>query len=57
MQKYYEKKAIKKGAVRLCKKCKAQLSRYNSEDICSSCVKETNLKSRKLLKDIVDEIS
>jgi hypothetical protein len=36
MEKYYEKKAIKKGAVRLCKKCKAQLSRYNSDQICSS---------------------
>ena len=57
MQKYYEKKAIKKGAVRLCKKCKSQLSRYNSDDICSSCLKETNSKARKLLQDILDEIS
>lgn len=56
MEKYYEKKAIKKGAIRLCKKCKAQLSRYNSDQICSSCVKKTNLKSRKLLKEILDEI-
>ena len=57
MQKYYEKKAIKNGAKRLCKKCKAQLSRYNIEDICSSCLKQTNAKSRKLLQDIIDEIS
>lgn len=56
MENYYEKKAIKKGAIRLCKKCKAQLSRYNSDQICSSCVKKTNLKSRKLLKEILDEI-
>jgi hypothetical protein len=57
MQKYYEKKAIKKGAIRLCKKCKAQLSRYNAEDRCSSCIKKTNSKSKKLLQDIIDEIS
>jgi hypothetical protein len=57
MEKYYEKKAIKKGAVRLCKKCKSQLSRYNSDDICSSCTKKTNLKSKKLLQGIIDEIS
>ena len=57
MEKYYEKKAIKKGSIRLCKKCKAKLSRYNAEDICSSCLKKTNLNSRKLLKEIIDEIS
>ena len=57
MEKYYEKKAIKNGAVRLCKKCKSQLSRYNSDNTCSSCVKETNSKSRKLLQEIIDEIS
>jgi len=56
MEKYYEKKAIKKGAIRLCKKCKAQLSRYNSDNICSSCNKKTNSKSTKLLKEILDEI-
>lgn len=56
MEKYYEKKAIKKGAIRLCKKCKAQLSRYNSDHICSSCLKKTNSKSIKLLKEILNEI-
>jgi len=57
MQKYYEKKAIKNGASRLCKECKSQLSRYNAENICSSCLKETNPRSKKLLQDIIDEIS
>ena len=57
MEKYYEKKAIKKGAVRLCKKCKSQLSRYNSDDICSSCLKKSNVKLKNLLQGIVDEIS
>lgn len=56
MEKYYEKKAIKRGAVRLCKKCKSQLSRYNSEDICSSCVKKSSEKLKNTLKGIVDEI-
>lgn len=56
MEKYYEKKAIKKGAVRLCKKCKSQLSRYNSEDTCSSCVKKSSEKLKSVLKGIVDEI-
>lgn len=57
MEKYYEKKAIKKGSVRLCKKCKSQLSRYNAEQVCSSCLKKTTMNSRKLLKEIIDEIS
>jgi hypothetical protein len=57
MEKYYEKKAIKKGAVRLCKKCKSQLSRYNSDDVCSSCIKKSSAKLKNLLQGIVDEIS
>ncbi len=32
MEKYYEKKAIKNGAERLCKKCNIQLSRYNKNN-------------------------
>jgi hypothetical protein len=42
MEKYYEKKAIKNGAERLCKRCKIQLSRYNKNTICSSCEKNIN---------------
>ena len=57
MDKYYEKKAIKKGAIRNCKKCKAQLSRYNLDVICSSCEKESYKKGKNLLMEIINEIS
>lgn len=57
MQKYYEKKAIKKGALRNCKKCKSVLSRYNSENICSSCQKINYKKTKTLISEIIDEIS
>jgi len=55
MEKYYEKKAIKNGSVRLCIKCKAKLSRYNTETICAACEKKRN-KTKSLLEDIINEI-
>ena len=57
MDKYYEKKAIKKGALRNCKKCKSELSRYNTEDICSSCSKINYAKTKKMISEIINEIS
>jgi hypothetical protein len=57
MDRYYEKKAIKKGALRHCKKCKAELSRYNSDDTCSSCLKINYNKTKKVISDIINEIS
>ncbi len=57
MEKYYEKKAIKNGALRYCKKCKAVLSRYNSENICSSCQRVNHKKTKNLISEIIDEIS
>jgi hypothetical protein len=57
MDKYYEKKAIKKGALRHCKKCKSELSRYNTEDICSSCIKTNYTKAKKMISEIINEIS
>lgn len=39
MEKYYEKKAIRSGQKRYCKKCKSSLSRYNSSSICAMCEK------------------
>ena len=57
MEKYYEKKAIKKGALRHCKKCKSVLSRYNAENVCSSCQKTNYKKTKNLLSEIIDEIS
>lgn len=55
MQKYYEKKAIRNGAVRLCKICKSKLSRYNLDNVCSKCVKSNNHKHKKnILKALND---
>jgi hypothetical protein len=56
MEKYYEKKAIKNGAVRKCKKCSAPLSRYNQFTVCAKCEKKKT-NSEKELEDILNEIS
>ena len=52
MEKYYEKKAIKNGAFRACKKCKIKLSRYNQSSICSSCEKNIGLKNKNKILEI-----
>lgn len=57
MEKYYEKKAIRNGAVRLCKKCKSKLSRYNSENVCSKCVKSNNSQHKENLLRAINDIS
>jgi hypothetical protein len=57
MEKYYEKKAIRNGAQRPCKKCGAQLSRYNQSKFCSSCEKNINLKVKDTLMGMINEIS
>lgn len=57
MEKYYEKKAIKNGAHRECKKCKLKLSRYNQSDICSACEKKDGTANRKKIAGMLDEIS
>lgn len=56
MEKYYEKKAIKNGAIRKCKKCKSQLSRYNNVETCSKCEKMDKSRSKNKLESLVDEI-
>ena len=57
MEKYYEKKAIKNGAYRECKKCKLSLSRYNQSSMCSSCEKKDGAANRKKIMGMLDEIS
>jgi hypothetical protein len=57
MEKYYEKKAIKNGAYRACKKCNIRLSRYNQAIICSSCEKNIGLKNKNKILDMINEIS
>jgi predicted amidophosphoribosyltransferase len=57
MEKYYEKKAIRNGAYRACKKCDAKLSRYNQSKLCSSCEKNISTSNRTSLLDMINEIS
>lgn len=57
MEKYYEKKAIRNGAVRICKKCNAQLSRYNHYEICSSCEKNSAVKYRSTILEMINDVS
>ena len=57
MEKYYEKKTIKNGAVRSCKHCKTKLSRYNQNDICATCEKNITYESKKMIWGILGELS
>ncbi len=57
MEKYYEKKAIRNGAYRECKKCKTQLSRYNQNMICGLCEKNSALKNKSKILGMLDDIS
>lgn len=56
MEKYYEKKAIRNGAKRSCKKCKSPLSRYNESNICIRCEKKMDINQKKKLLRMIDEI-
>ena len=57
MEKYYEKKAIRLGAPRVCKKCKTKLSRYNQSDVCSTCEKKIVIESQNAIWKIINDIS
>lgn len=57
MEKYYEKKAIKNGAHRICKNCKTKLSRYNQSNICSTCEKNIDYQSKKVIWSILGDLS
>ena len=57
MEKYYEKKAIRNGALRPCKKCGAQLSRYNQSIVCMSCEKKLDIESKNKLLRMLNDIS
>ena len=57
MEKYYEKKAIRNGSFRSCKKCKSSLSRYNEGLLCASCEKNNALLDRSKMMEIINEIS
>lgn len=52
MRKYYERKARRQGAVRICEEqnCNTVLSRYNDSKKCAGCeAKEEKESSRRLL--------
>jgi hypothetical protein len=57
MEKYYEKKAIRNGALRRCKSCSARLSRYNQQDICAGCEKKSLIRDRNKIVGRINEIS
>jgi hypothetical protein len=57
MEKYYEKKAIRNGAYRPCKKCGSKLSRYNQGNLCATCEKNETISTRSKLLGMIDEIS
>jgi len=57
MEKYYEKKAIKNGAHRVCKFCKTKLSRYNENNFCSTCEKNIDNQGKNMLWSILSELS
>ena len=57
MQKYYEKRRRLAGEERLCAKCSALLSKYNSMEICSFCdrasVKEKTSDARREIANVI----
>ena len=57
MEKYYEKKAIRSGAPRICKKCKTKLSRYNQNEVCSTCEKNITQKGKETIWSILSDLS
>jgi hypothetical protein len=57
MEKYYEKKAIRNGAYRACKKCNSKLSRYNQGSLCATCEKNDTISTRSTLLGMIDEVS
>ena len=55
MEKYYEKKAIRNGAKRVCK-CGNHLSRYNQGNVCAICEKNKSIKNKDKVKEIFNGI-
>ena len=55
MEKYYERKAIRNGALRICK-CGNKLSRYNAGNVCSICEKNNSIDTKNKAQRIVDAI-
>lgn len=58
MEKYYEKKAIRNGAKRVCKTrgCGEILSRYNYASVCFMCESRKKSDAKRELLDIINVI-
>lgn len=55
MEKYYERKARRGGAKRICASpgCQTQLSRYNPNKICAKCEESATAAAKKTLLDLM----
>jgi len=54
MEKYYEKRAQRRGETRMCKTCKVtKLSRYNDDQVCSSCKSKSVLDANNSVIDML----
>lgn len=56
MEKYYEKKAIRNGALRPCKVCGGMLSRYNMDATCLTCENKKVLDRKSKIRTLLDGI-
>ena len=58
MEKYYETKARKGGAVRICRTpgCSTRLSRYNPEKVCAKCENEMKQAQRERMLKLLDDV-
>lgn len=57
MEKYYARRARKKGLVRKCSECPTVLSRYNSSDKCESCNTRKRRDERAELLEMIGNAS
>lgn len=55
-EKYHDKKARLSGKKRLCKKCKAELSRYQDDNICTLCKLEPVKKEKEHLRNLIKNV-
>ena len=58
MEKYYARRDQRQGKERICGDCKiTKLSRYNDDNVCSSCKSKKNIELNNSLLDILSSAS
>lgn len=57
MEKYYARRARRKGVLRTCAECPTVLSRYNSSDRCESCNGKKRREDRTELLEMIGNAS